>query len=82
MKKDNQSDMNLKLDRTKIRQAVQDEYATVALEPQKGFHFHIGRKLLKFLDYKEDWLNRLPESAVESFAGTGNPFNQIGRAHV
>jgi arsenite methyltransferase len=27
------------------------------------------------LDYKEEWLAGLPETAVESFAGTGNPFS-------
>ena len=65
----------LSLDTNKIREAVQGEYAEVALEPDKGFHFHIGRKLLNMLDYEQDWMAGLPESAVESFAGTGNPFS-------
>ena len=75
MKKSAQMDVELNLDRNEIRKAVQDEYATVALEPEKGFHFHIGRKLLNMMDYQEKWLEGLPESAIESFAGTGNPFS-------
>lgn len=27
------------------------------------------------LDYQDDWLEGVPESALESFAGTGNPFS-------
>ena len=27
------------------------------------------------MDYQEEWLEGLPESAIESFAGTGNPFS-------
>lgn len=75
MKKSAQMDMDINLDRNKIRKSVQDEYATVALEPERGFHFHIGRKLLNMMDYQEEWLDGLPESAIESFAGTGNPFS-------
>ena len=26
-----------------LREAIQEEYETVACEPQKGFHFHTGR---------------------------------------
>jgi len=75
MKKSTQMDVELNLDRNEIREAVQNEYATVALEPEKGFHFHIGRKLLNMMDYEKEWLAGLPESAIESFAGTGNPFS-------
>lgn len=75
MKKSAQMEMDINLDRNEIRKSVQDEYATVALEPERGFHFHIGRKLLNMMDYQEEWLDGLPESAIESFAGTGNPFS-------
>jgi len=68
-------DVELSLDRNEIRKAVQEEYSAVALEPQRGFHFIIGRKLLNRLDYEEQWLEGMPESAIESFAGTGNPFS-------
>ena len=39
-----------------------------------GFHFHTGRRLIDLLEYQDDWLKGLSEEAIESFAGTGNPF--------
>jgi SAM-dependent methyltransferase len=58
-----------------LRQAIQEEYAEVAASPQKGFHFHTGRPLAHMLEYADEWLQGLPESCIESFAGTGNPFS-------
>ncbi|MFO7537972.1 MAG: methyltransferase domain-containing protein [Chloroflexota bacterium] len=63
------------LDLNKLRSAIQGEYEAVALEPERGFHFHTGRPLARLLDYKDEWLDGIPETAVESFAGTGNPFS-------
>ena len=57
-----------------LRKAIQDEYKEVAKDPDKGFHFHTGRTLTKIVDYKEEWFEGVSESAIESFAGTGNPF--------
>ena len=31
-----------------LRAAIQEEYRLVALEPQRGFHFHTGRRLVTF----------------------------------
>ena len=58
-----------------LREAIQEEYAEVASSPQKGFHFHTGRPLARMLEYADEWLEGIPESSVESFAGTGNPFS-------
>ena len=58
-----------------LRQAIQEEYAEVASHPQKGFHFHTGRPLARMLEYLDEWLEGIPESCIESFAGTGNPFS-------
>ncbi|MEE9255649.1 MAG: methyltransferase domain-containing protein [bacterium] len=63
------------LDIGALREAVQKEYAEVAKHPDKGFHFHTGRRLAKILGYLDEWLDRIPESAIESLAGTGNPFS-------
>jgi len=63
------------LDRDKLRHAIQEEYEEVALNPEKGFHFHTGRCLAGILGYDETWLQGIPESSIESFAGTGNPFS-------
>ena len=63
------------LDIDDLRQAIQDEYAAVALDPGRGFHFHTGRPLARLLGYADDWLSGIPEASVASFAGTGNPFS-------
>jgi len=58
-----------------LREEVSREYAQVAQYPELGFHFHTGRRLADMLAYDPAWLENLPEKAVESFAGTGNPFS-------
>src|SRR5262245_54393913 len=63
------------LDFQELRQAIQAEYAEVALHPTKGFHFHTGRPLAQRLGYDDAWLEGIPEGAIESLAGTGNPFS-------
>ena len=63
------------LDVSVLRQAIQEEYAEVASHPEKGFHFHTGRPLARMLEYQNEWLDGIPESCIESFAGTGNPFS-------
>lgn len=63
------------LDRESLRHAIQDEYAVVATDPGRGFHFHTGRPLARLLGYADDWLIGIPEASVDSFAGTGNPFS-------
>ena len=57
-----------------LRAEVKDEYAVVAVAPEKGFHFHTGRRLAGMLDYDDELLNPFPEVVIESFAGTGNVF--------
>jgi SAM-dependent methyltransferase len=65
----------LDLNLNELRVAIQEEYQEVAQSPEKGFHFHTGRPLTYLLGYKEEWLAGIPESSIESFAGTGNPFS-------
>jgi SAM-dependent methyltransferase len=57
-----------------LRAAIRAEYAVVAEHPDQGFHFHTGARLAAILGYPEEWIAILPPSAVESMAGTGNPF--------
>ncbi len=59
----------------RLRNAISKEYREVALNPQKGFHFHTGRPLAKILGYDEKLVDTVPENSVNSFAGTGNPFS-------
>jgi arsenite methyltransferase len=62
------------LDVEGLRQAIRDEYAIVARNPQQGFHFHTGRPLAQLLGYDDAWLDGIPQGTLASFAGTGNPF--------
>jgi SAM-dependent methyltransferase len=57
-----------------LRAAIQHEYEEVAACPVKGFHFHVGRDLARRLQYPVERVDALPDAAVESFAGVGNPF--------
>ena len=65
--------LNLNVDQ--LRASIREEYSAVADDPGRGFHFHTGRKLAKILGYPGEWIDALPASAVESMAGTGNPFS-------
>lgn len=63
-----------KIDVQQLRAAIQDEYAEVATMPGNGFHFHTGRRLAAMLGYDPAETDTLPDAAIESFAGVGNPF--------
>ena len=64
-----------KISLDELRQEIRKEYTNVALEPDKGYHFHTGRRAVSLLGYDENLYADLPESNVASFAGTGNPFS-------
>jgi len=57
-----------------LRASIREEYAAVASEPDRGFHFHTGYRLAAILGYPPEWIESLPHGAVVSMAGTGNPF--------
>jgi len=57
-----------------LRQQVREKYRDVANDPGGRHHFHTGRALAARLDYPVGIVESLPEDAVESFAGVGNPF--------
>jgi arsenite methyltransferase len=81
--KTNSSQENIEglgLDIVELRQSIQKEYQEVARSPDKGFHFHTGRRLTKIVGYEPESLDGVPETAIASFAGTGNPF-AIGPIH-
>jgi arsenite methyltransferase len=63
------------LDVDRLRAAIREEYATVATDPGRGFHFHTGRPLARLLGYDDAWLDGIPEPTVAAFAGTGNPLS-------
>jgi arsenite methyltransferase len=57
------------------RTQVRDKYRDVAEDPHGAHHFHTGRPLASRLGYDEAVVAGLPDRAVESFAGVGNPFS-------
>lgn len=57
-----------------IFDAVQAMYTSVAREPDRGYHFPTGRPATEYVGYPAHLLDRLPATAVESFAGVGYPF--------
>jgi arsenite methyltransferase len=64
----------LKVNERELKSAIKKEYTEVAVNPEKGFHFTSGRPLTKLLQYSLALLEGIPETAIESFAGVGNPF--------
>jgi arsenite methyltransferase len=60
-----------------LKSEIRKTYASVSQEPDKDFIFPTGRAWAQDLDYPEE-LAKVPDSAVESFAGVANPFS-LGR---
>jgi SAM-dependent methyltransferase len=58
-----------------LREQVRDKYRAVAVAPHAQYHFHTGRPLARRLGYDRAVVDALPDRAVESFAGVGNPFS-------
>ncbi|MDH3738378.1 MAG: methyltransferase domain-containing protein [Alphaproteobacteria bacterium] len=63
------------VDPVALRDEVRAKYQEVAVDPHGAFHFHTGRPLAKRLGYADTVVDPLPDAAVESFAGVGNPFS-------
>lgn len=62
------------VDPSVLREQVREKYREVATDPAATFHFHTGRPLAARLGYPAAVVDALPDAAVESFAGVGNPF--------
>jgi len=60
-----------------LEAALKDEivrmYQEVADHPDATFHFYHGREAAERFEYPAEWLDRVPDGAVASFAGVGNP---------
>src|SRR5579863_4532885 len=65
----------LPVDPAALQEEVKTKYRAVAVDPHGTFHFHTGRPLARRLGYEENIVTRMPESAIEAFAGVGNPFS-------
>jgi arsenite methyltransferase len=67
--------MEASVDTQELEAKVKDRYRHVAEEPQGKYHFEMGRPLADRLGYPAEVLNRIPEGAIESFAGVGYFFD-------
>lgn len=63
------------VDAEALREQISLKYGEVAADPGKGHHFHTGRPLTRILGYDQETVDRLPDAAVESFAGVANLFS-------
>ena len=71
----NADDTDIVVDADVLREEVKAKYREVAVNPHAGYHFHTGRPLAKRLGYDDAMVGALPDAAVESFSGVGNPFS-------
>lgn len=69
--------VDIDIDVQHLKREIKRTYAEVSQEPGKDFVFPTGRAWAEDLGYPEE-LARVPDSAVESFAGVANPFS-LGR---
>jgi arsenite methyltransferase len=67
--------MEATLDTRELETKVKDMYRHVAEEPHGRYHFELGRALAERLGYPADLLARIPDAAIESFAGVGYFFD-------
>jgi arsenite methyltransferase len=70
--------MAITVNTQELETKVRDMYCHVARHPHGDYHFEIGRPLAERLGYPADLLDRLPEEAIESFAGVGYFFDLAG----
>ena len=63
------------LDVVKLEQEVKAVYRDVARTPDEEFHFEMGRPLAERLGYPAEDLDRVPQEAIDSFAGVGYHFD-------
>lgn len=63
------------LDVGTLKNEIKKTYTDVSERPTAGFIFPTGRAWAEELGYPKDLLDRVPESACESFAGVANPFS-------
>lgn len=66
------------VDKNELEAKVKEMYRDVAQRPKDEFHFEMGRQLAERLGYPAADLDKLPEAAIDSFAGVGYHFDLAG----
>jgi SAM-dependent methyltransferase len=61
-------------DRNRIKASIRQKYAEVSVSPEGLFRYPTGRVGLEALGYASEIIRFLPEAAVSSYCGVGNPF--------
>ena len=69
--------VDVEIDVELLKSEIKKTYASVSDEPEREFIFPTGRAWAEDLGYPPE-LARVPDTAVESFAGVANPW-QLGR---
>src|SRR5262245_1411601 len=69
--------VDVDIDVALLKSEIQKTYASVSAEPERDFIFPTGRAWAEDLGYPEE-LAKVPETAVESFAGVANLW-ELGR---
>lgn len=57
-----------------IHDELRQRYAAVAQQPVGQFPYPVGRESVERLQYRKDFVARLPALVVDHFVGVGNPF--------
>jgi len=70
--------MEATVDTRELEAKVKDMYRHVAEQPEAEYHFEMGRVLAERLGYPGETLDRVPDAAIESFAGVGYFFDLAG----
>jgi arsenite methyltransferase len=58
----------------KVEEAIRKKFSKVAVSPEGYFKYPTGRSGLEALKYDPEKIQSLPENAVASYCGVGNPF--------
>lgn len=69
--------MTTTVDRIELDAKIMTMYRAVAEEPDRQYHFEVGRDLAEHLGYPAAVLDRIPADAVRSFAGVGYLFDLL-----
>ena len=62
-------------ERKRIQEGIKEKYKRVAISPEGNFNYPTGRAGLEGQKYDPEVLRALPEDALASYCGVGNPFS-------
>ena len=62
-------------DRENIEKGIRQKYVRVASDPEGSLKYPTGRAGMEGLGYPPEVMDELPEPAVSSYCGVGNPFS-------